>query len=291
MKILVITGQTATGKTKLALELAQKHDGELVNFDSRQIYKHLDIVTGKDVDKLQGTPVWLYDIVDPKNPFSAHDYEKQALPVLKEIISRGKTPILVGGTYFYLKYLLYMKEGAESQTDWDLRTELNKKTVNELQHMLIELNKDTFEHMNDSDKLNPHRLSRKIELIKQGVELDNFSTDIILGNKLGIDNLKVEITGLYYEDREKLRAIIQSRVEERIEDGAVEEVKSLLKKGYSPKDPGLNTIGYKQILDFLRGAITQDQMISDWAHKEVQYAKRQYTFMKKDPNVKWKLMA
>src|SRR3990167_6056165 len=123
-KLVVITGQTATGKTKLALECAEKYNGELVNCDSRQIYKYLDIITGKDKQLLAKVKVWLYDVVKPDEYFSSFDFVKLALPIIKKILSEGKTPIIVGGTYMYIKHLLYKVETDNIPPDWRLRKEL-----------------------------------------------------------------------------------------------------------------------------------------------------------------------
>ena len=116
--MIVIVGQTATGKTKLALELAEKHNGELINFDSRQVYKYLDIITGKD---LPAEKVWLYDVVTPDQYFSSFDFTKLATPIIKDIKKRGKTPILVGGTGFYVKGLIDGVETFGIPPNWELR--------------------------------------------------------------------------------------------------------------------------------------------------------------------------
>ena len=163
--MIVITGQTATGKTKLALELAQKHNGELINFDSRQIYKHLDIITGKDIPKnskfkIQNlelknkynigyysvticnhlkpftTKLWLYDVASPDQYFSSFDFVKLVTPIIEDIKKRGKTPILVGGTYLYLKHLLYGFDENNSPPNFKLREKLNSKSVSYLQKYL-----------------------------------------------------------------------------------------------------------------------------------------------------------
>lgn len=190
-KLIIITGQTATGKTELALEYASKYNGELINCDSRQIYKHLDIITGKDVgnskfkfiSKVNNfnigfyllnrlTKIWLYDIVDPKEYFSSFDYKECALYVIKKLWQEGKTPIIVGGTYFYLYHLLY---GVASETippNWKLRKELNEKPVEELQKILKKLSPQSFEKLNQSDKNNPQRLIRRIEIIENNVTGD-----------------------------------------------------------------------------------------------------------------------
>jgi tRNA dimethylallyltransferase len=195
MNIIIITGQTATGKTQLALNYAKKYDGELINCDSRQVYKYLDIITGKDLTdntfhkkytlhhltighyNLQTThyqlptiPIWLYDIVDPKDNFSSFDFQLCAIEVLKDIISRGKTPIIVGGTYFYLKHLLYHNQGENIMPNWQLRGDLENKSVEELQHLLQQYDQELFDEMNDSDRQNPRRLMRKIEMAMAGEE-------------------------------------------------------------------------------------------------------------------------
>lgn len=270
MKVIAVTGQTATGKTRLALQLAKERDGELVNFDSRQIYRHLDIITGKDLKN-----VWLYDIVNPKKYFSSFDYIQLARPLINKILSRKKTPILVGGTYFYLKHLLYGIPTQEVPPNWKLRKTLEKKSVPELQKMA-----STYKvEMNQSDWNNPRRLIRKIEILSRPPKI---------AKNLKLPDLRYEIIGLKFKTKEKLISAIKKRVEDRLKKGAIDEVKSLLKKGYNENDPGLKTIGYQQIIAYLKGNITQEQAIEQWITKEVQYAKRQYTFMKKDKNIEWK---
>lgn len=289
MKIVFVTGQTATGKTKLAQELAHRFNGELVNFDSRQIYKYLDIITGKDI---ANNKIHLYDLVDPREYFSSFDYVKYAIPVVKKIIAAGKTPVFVGGTYLYLKHLLYNIDTENIKPNWGLRRKLGNKTVNELQNILHKISAKLMSGLNQSDRNNPQRLIRKIELAKSTSinRLINlkFSNKIILDNRLGIDHLKINLIGLKFKQKQKLVNSIKKRVEERLKQGAVTEVKSLLKKGYNENAPGLKTIGYQQIIKFLKGELTKKQAVEQWINKEIQYAKRQYTFMKRDPNIIWR---
>ncbi len=359
MKIVTITGQTATGKTKLALEYAQKYDGELINCDSRQIYKHLDIITGKDLtnkkfhvvkknanfsigyyllpvilesrhsrddrilkdaiaslqhDEQKQTKIWLYNIVDPKEYFSSFDYQQCALWVIKKILSEGKTPIIVGGTYFYLKHLLYDIETENIPPNWKLREELNYKPVTDLQKIYKRLSLqyvNKLKPLNRSDWNNRQRLIRKIEIetyyrhsgksrhgrdasrIDSGVASSDtvrYLTSLprmTLNRKLRLKSFQIEFVGLKFKEKDKLRKAIETRVEERLKHGAIEEVQSLLKMGYKETDPGLKTIGYQQILAHLKGSLTKDEAITQWINKEIQYAKRQYTFMKKDKNIKW----
>lgn len=280
--MIVITGQTATGKTSLAVELAKKHGGELVNFDSRQIYRHLDIITGKD---LPPSEIHLYDIVTPDKYFSSYDYVAKARPVIEEIRDRGKTPILVGGTYLYLKHLLYDFD-VQAPPDFDLRKVLNKKTVPELQEKLMELSQGEIDTMNNSDRNNPRRLIRRIEIASQKkmVTLRHKKTNPINANRLGVTSY----IGLKYKYKEKLVEAIKIRVSKRVEAGAVAEVQKLLRMGYGENDPGMKTIGYQEIIKYLKGVISYEHAVEQWINHEVQYAKRQYTFMKKDINISWK---
>src|SRR3989338_218635 len=237
--MIIITGQTATGKTKLALELAEKYNGELINFDSRQIYKYLDIITGKDIPKEK---IWLYDIVTPDQYFSSFDFLKLVTPIIEDIKKRGKTPILVGGTYLYLKHLLYGIDDNNSPPNFKLRNELNNKTVKELQNILTKLDVQLFNRLNNSDVNNPRRLMRRIEIASTTKKRTYIRSDL---KRTDLPNTFI---GLRYKDKSKLRQVIIKRVEERLKNGAIDEVKKLLKISYTENDPGLKTIGYQQII-------------------------------------------
>ncbi len=274
---IVITGQTATGKTSYAHKLALESNGELINCDSRQVYKYLDIVTGKD--RLDNTPIWLYDIVDPNQPFSSSEWASAAREAIEAIQKREKTPIIVGGTYLYLKNLLYGFATETIGPDWQLRERLGELSVEELQEKMMDLNYDAFDAMNNSDQNNPRRLMRKIEIAQANTPTPSKH----IHEELKID----KFIGLRFKDEEKLRNTIEKRVQKRISGGAIEETRDLLSRGYSKIDPGLQTIGYKQIIQFLEESISEKEMIQLWITAEVQYAKRQYTFMKKDTNIVW----
>ena len=321
--MIVITGQTATGKTKLALELAKNipppGGGELINFDSRQIYKYLDIITGKDLPKnsefiIQNlelkskynigyyslaiynhlkpftTKLWLYDVVTPDQYFSSFDFVEKVKPVIDDIKKRGKIPILVGGTYLYLKHLLYGFNDNNVPPNFELRKKLNTKTVKELQDILKKLSPESFNLLNHSDVNNPRRLMRKIEVaIFNSADLtDSTDSDRLNPISSGFIRFHPKIIGLKYQDKSKLRQVIEKRVGERLENGAIDEVKSILKMGYKSSDPGLKTIGYQQIIKYLNNELTKEKAIEDWINKEVQYAKRQLTFMKKYSNIQWR---
>lgn len=313
MNIYILFGQTATGKTTKALELAREHDGEIVNFDSRQIYQKLDIVTGKDIPKNSKfqiadikdqklkikninhaigyfdftTRIWLYDIVDPKQPFSSADYVACAELVLTDIVQRGKTPILVGGTGYYLYHLLYGVPKIDVPQDWELRTKLSSKTVLELQTMLKEKDLTLYESLNESDRSNSRRLIRRLEIAHRGGALAAKPTTITLPSRLRnsggcqMGNIQIKSLPFFHTDSKDKETKIRNRVISRIEQGAIEETQTLLANGYTVDDPGLNAIGYRQIADYLTDKITKEQMIEQWITKEMQYSKRQKTFFAK----------
>lgn len=309
-KIIVVTGQTATGKTEFAQKLAEQYDGELINCDSRQIYRGLDIVTGKDLTDtkfhlketkgnfnigyylLDGkTKIWLYDIVNPDQTFSAADYSLCALSVIKDIIKRGKTPILVGGTYLYIYYLLYQVKETHFDPDWKLRKNLESKTIKELQSILIQKNNKFFESLNRSEKSNPHRLIRKIELLSAGItpaNVLNIPDSYSLSEKLQLKTIEIDFYGFYYLEKSNLEKTIKSRIIKRWKQGAILELKKILSENFTMDDSGLRSIGYKQIYDYIFAGISYEQILQVWLTKELQYAKRQYTFMKRDSHIKWK---
>lgn len=280
--LIIVTGQTATGKSDLALQLATQHNGEILNADSRQIYKHLDIVTGKDLPLSTKSEVayHLFDIIDPKDRFSSYDYARQAAAAIQSVRRRGKTPIIVGGAYLYLSHLLYGFD-VHVEPDQKLRDKLEDKSVAELQQLLAPRPPD----INDSDWNNPRRLIRRIE-INRSPNNKSDSRSSPLHPRGEAEHILLFI-GLKHVDRISLETAISNRVQNRIAEGAVQEVKDLLKKGYSKEDPGLQTIGYTQIIAYLSGDMHIDAAIKQWTTKEIQYAKRQYTFMKKDSSIKW----
>jgi len=309
--MIIITGQTATGKTDLARQYCQKYNGEIVNFDSRQIYKNLDIITGKDiygkftsVKKSDGFDIgyyptelkilnlklninsWLYDIVAPNQYFSSFDYQRIALPLIRYIVESGKTPILVGGTYFYIYHLLYHIETENIKPDWALRQNLAKKSVKDLQTILSGFINQPQAGLNNSDFQNPQRLIRKIEIARSS-GLDK-KPSLSFSLKDYFKNIDIDFIGIKFKNKNRLTKTITERVEKRIGQGAFDEVENLLKKGFEKNDPGLKTIGYRQIILYFEGKISKREAIELWITKEIQYAKRQLTFMKRDANIKWR---
>jgi tRNA dimethylallyltransferase len=296
-KIHVITGQTATGKTQAALARARASGADIISADSRQVYIHLDIITGKDIQGSQwthvcdldqhrvgyytidGIRIWGCDIVEPSEHFSSFDFTSYCMHILENTIDNNIPPIVVGGSYLYICNLLY---GVDPRVgpNWELREELEQKTVPELQKMLGALDPQALPGMNDSDRKNPRRLIRKIEIAQAGDSQEVNEQRQELFQILSFD-------GYHFSTTDRMQEVISQRVIARIQEGAIEEVRGLLEQGYSEKDPGLDTIGYKHIMAHLRNELSYDEAISQWTTAEVQYAKRQWTFMKKDPAISW----
>ena len=297
--IIVITGQTATGKTSKALALAQSQEGYLVSADSRQLYRELDIITGKDIEEdnythvlelngiqlgyytIQGVHVWGYDFITPDKHFSSHDYTDAVLEIINNTMNQSMLPIVVGGSYMYLQDLLYGFDST-AKPDWELRKQLEKKSVDELQDMLRSKYPESFAAMNRSDRHNPRRLIRRIEIMQSGPHTPATQT-----SKPSRNFNIIQFDGYCFSSDSQMRETIRSRVQKRIDNGAFEEVKSLLRKGYTSDDPGLKTIGYIEILEYIQGNLKREEAIERWITSEVQYAKRQWTFMKKNTDITW----
>ncbi len=285
-KILVICGPTATGKTGLALKLAKKFKGEVVSFDSRQVYKGMDIVTGKDVlgakfkdgfYLIKGIKIWLYDLVEPDYQFNVADFTREAKKVIKDIWQRGELPILAGGTGFYLKALLEGIESLGILPDFALREELSYLKLTELQKRLKRFNPQRWIKMNTSDQKNPRRLIRAIEVsLKKDKVLKKSS---LKANLLKI-GLKAPLKDLYH--------LVDQRVEKRVEVGAEKEIKALMNKGYNFKNSILGTtIGYRQWRPYFEGKKTKKEVIFAWKNVEHGYVRRQLTWFRKDKQIKW----
>ena len=276
--VFFILGQTATGKTALAASLAREKRGELVNCDSRQIYQKLDIITGK-ADNPADLPMHLVNVVDPKEMYSALAYAQAGIQSIDGIISRNKIPVVVGGTGMYARMLLYAdleKADLSIASSLDL-SETNKLSKEELKKQLQQVDAAAFEQLSPSDQENPRRLIRAIHKLQaNSPEILDAQSPRCIANRF-----HTQIVVLLHENGAVLGSRIQSRVEERIKSGAIEECQELLKAGYSPTDPGLATIGYQSVFRYLAGVIDLSAMKSEWATRERQYAKRQKTYLLK----------
>lgn len=293
-KILCIVGPTATGKTDLGISLAKKLNGEIIACDSRQVYKDLDIGTGKmpgnDVpferhDRywiIDGVPVWGYDMVFATSQYDVSQYVSDAKEIIAEIVSRGKLPIIVGGTGLYLKGLLSGFAQMGVPIDLALREELEQLSLGDIQNNLNKIDSEQYKSLNDSEKNNKRRLIRKIEIEL----LKDKGKDVMEGEGIAsdFDVLKVGLE----TKREVLYERIDIRVIKRVESGMIEEADSLHRNGLTygrMRELGLE---YRMLADYLEGKIKEkSEFIQKLQFKIHQYAKRQLTWFKVEKQIKW----
>lgn len=263
-KVIVILGQTATGKSNLAVKIALKINGEIISADSRQIYKGIDIGSGKITKKeMQGVPHYLLDIANPKRKFTVAQFKKLADKKIKEIIKRGKTPIICGGTGFYIDAVTKGIIFPEVPPNTKLRKELEKKTTEELFKIVKKLDSKRAQNI---DAKNSVRLIRAIEIIKY------------LGNVPKITAVQplyefVKI-GLFLPT-EILQKKVTKRVKGMFKAGLLNEIKKLKRNGISEKR--LKEFGFEYFHPTEESVITET----------IKYAKRQMTWFKRDPEIKW----
>ena len=283
-KVIVICGPTASGKTSLSIELAKKINGEIVSCDSMQIYKDMTIGTAKPtIDEMQGIKHYLIDFISPEERYSVADYKRDATKAMKEIISKGKVPIVVGGTGLYLEALIYNIEYNEIETDLKYREELEKieeaEGLEKLYKMANEIDKKAMEKISHKDK---KRIFRVLEIYhstgKTKTELEIESRR----NEPEFDYLLFGIT----MDREKLYDRINKRVDLMMEQGLIEEVENLLKK-YKDFPTAMQGLGYKEVVEYLKGITTKEEMIEKIKMETRRYAKRQLTWFRKYKNLIW----
>ncbi len=269
-KIIVITGPTAVGKTKLSIELAKRYNGEIINADAVQVYKGLDIGSAKVTEEEKnGIPHHLFDIKEVDEEYTIYHYQKDCRKLIKEVKGRGKTPILVGGTGLYIKAALYdykLTEEKETNTYDNLTDE-------ELYNKLLEVDKDIV-----IDKNNRRRLIRALNYYKENNKSINTNTT----NKLLYDAIFIGLT----TDRRILYDKINNRVDIMIKDGLLNEVKAFYDKNIRTK-PLLNAIGYREIYSYFDGNISLEEATDKIKQNSRHYAKRQYTFFNHQLPIVW----
>jgi tRNA dimethylallyltransferase len=276
-QILVIVGQTATGKSELAVHLAHTLSGEVISADSRQVYRGMDLGTGKITkDEMQGIPHHLLDIKDPNEDFSVEEFQQKAFQAIKDILSRGKNPIFCGGTGYYVQAVVDNLSFQTVPKNEKLRNELEEKSIEELKDILATIPQDKNVK---TDTENKRRLIRAIEIGTHFGKLaclqkqDSPYDFILVGLTLPIDQL-----------REKIR----TRLQKRFDAGMIEEVEILHKNGVSWKKLEEFGLEYGCIAQYLQKKIESlEEMKTVLATKIGQYAKRQMTWFKRDEKIKW----
>ena len=276
-RVIAVVGATASGKTSYAIELAKKINGEIISADSRLVYKGMDIGTAKPtIDEMQEIPHYMIDVVEPEYNYSVGLYVKEAKKHITDIISRGKVPIVVGGTGLYFRVLLENYDLPDVKPDYELRKELSNYSYEELLEMLTKLDEKAANSVEKNDK---KKLIRYIEIIK----LAGKPLDLVRGVKE--KEFNVEWVGLNFP-REILYDRINKRVDLMIEQGLIDETKKLLQK-HGRISNITDTIGYREVLSYLDGELSLDEAKDKLKQNTRNYAKRQLTWFRKNEQINW----
>ena len=284
-KVIVICGPTASGKTSLSIELAKQINGEIVSADSMQIYDEMQIGTAKpDEEEMQGIKHYLIGNIQPTTRYSVSEYKTDAINAIEEILQKGKTPIVVGGTGLYVNSLIYGIDYPEVETDLEYRAELEKvveeKGLEYLYNKAIQIDPEAMQNISQNDQ---KRILRVLEIYKETgktktqLEIESRKNGIPYDYKVFALNMPREI--LY--DR------INRRVDIMIQKGLVEEVKELYNKYGENLTTAMQGIGYKEVVEYLKGNSTREEMIEKIKMETRRYAKRQLTWFRKIENIVW----
>jgi tRNA dimethylallyltransferase len=274
--LLIIVGPTASGKTSLSIKLAKEFTGEVISADSRQVYRGLDLGSGKvTVEEMAGVPHYLLDVVGPSTVYTAADFKRDAALAITDISARGHLPIIAGGTFFYIDTLLGDMSIPTVPPDPALRAELEAKTTPELFSILTTLDPVRAATV---DKDNPRRLVRAIEI----ATALGYVPVTTKGNS-PYHTLKIGIT----IEKEALHHNIHIRLLERLEAGMMAEVEGLIAAGITHERLESLGLEYRYLSRYLSGLITYDDMLAELETKIRQFAKRQLTWLKRDQDIVW----
>ncbi len=279
-KVIAIVGATASGKTSYAIDLAKKLDGEVISADSRYVYRELNIGTSKPTSTdMDGIPHHMIDIVNPDFEYSVGLYVKEAKKCITDIVSRGKVPIIAGGTGLYFTVLFDNYKLPEVEPDWELRNKLNILDNSTLYNMLLDLDSSAPEYnILQEDK---KRVIRTIEILKTtGKKLSEVRLK-------GEEEYDVEWIGLNY-DRQTLYDRINHRVDIMMEQGLVDETKDLIKK-WGRIHNIVDTIGYREIIGYLDNQMSLNEAVEKLKQNSRRYAKRQMTWFRRNDKIKWNI--
>lgn len=285
-KILVIVGPTASGKTRMAVELAKRHNGEVISADSMQIYRTMDIGTAKPTkEEMGGIPHHMIDVADPEEDFSVARYVEMAAQCVDDVLARGKLPIVAGGTGLYIDSLLSGRTFAPFSPDSALRGELERELAEKggqaMLEALAQVDPEAAQRLHPNDH---KRIVRALEVYRstgKTITQHNRETQAIPPryNALTI--------GLAFQDRQAMWRRIDQRVDEMVAAGLEDEVRRLLTSGISPKCTAMQAIGYKEFTQALSGEMTWQEAADVVKLRSRQYAKRQLTWFGRNPNTRW----
>ena len=283
-KVIVICGPTASGKTALSIELAKKINGEIVSCDSMQIYKDMDIGTAKPtIEEMQGIKHYMLDFVSPDERYSVADYKKQAKQAIREIIEKGKVPIVVGGTGLYVDSLIYEIEYQNIEFDEKYRKQLEERSEKEGLEVLYneakKIDPEAIIKISPNDK---KRILRILEIYNSTGKNKTEQEKESRKNEVEFDYKVYAISW----DREKLYDRINQRVDIMIDQGLIEEVQKIYSK-YNKFPTAMQGLGYKEVLEYLEGKCNKQEMIDKIKQETRRYAKRQLTWFRKNKQTIW----
>ncbi len=283
-KVIVICGPTASGKTGLSIELAKQINGEIISCDSMQIYKDMNIGTAKPTkEEMQGIPHYMLDFVSPEKRYSVADFKKDATLAIEEVLSKEKVPIVVGGTGLYVNSLTQNITYPNIETDLEYRKLLEKRAEKEglssLYNEAKKIDETAMQTISENDK---KRIIRVLEIYHQ---TGKTKTMLEAESKLEPPPYNYIVFAIDM-DREKLYERINKRVDIMINQGLIEEVENLVKK-YKSLPTAIQGLGYKEVVSYLNGNLTKEEMIEKIKMETRRYAKRQLTWFRKDKSIKW----
>ena len=283
-RIFCVVGPTASGKTALAVELAKFTDGEVVSCDSMQIYRRLDIGTAKPTrEEMQGIPHHMIDILEPDEDFSVGRYVEMATPIVEDILARGKTAIIAGGTGLYVDNLIKGGEFAPTPAT-GCREKLEERLQQEgLEALIAELRSIDPVALEKSQN-NPRRIIRALEVFQETGETITAHNLRTAALPPRFDPLWI---GVDYVNRQDLYDRIDLRVELMVKDGLLDEIREILSSGIPEKATAMQAIGYKEFIDAMAGRSTMAEAIAQVQQSSRRYAKRQLTWFKRNEKIHW----
>lgn len=284
-KLIVVAGPTASGKTRLAIDIAKSVNGEIVNADSMQIYKYMNIGSAKPtLEEQSEAKHHLIDFLDPDEEFSVADYTDLAHKVIAEIASRGKVPIMCGGTGLYINSVVNDITFGEIETDYKLREELNELAKQHSSQYLLDILKE-FDPVS-AQRLHPGNLRRIVRAIEfyrtTGIPISEHQ-EMTKQKESRYEPLMLCVKW----DREVLYDRINKRVDIMLNDGLLDEVKRLMEMGYTKELNSMKGIGYKEIIDYFEGNMSLEDTVNLIKQSSRRYAKRQLTWFRRDKRIHW----
>ncbi|HJB30894.1 MAG TPA: tRNA (adenosine(37)-N6)-dimethylallyltransferase MiaA [Candidatus Oscillibacter excrementavium] len=285
-KIICVVGPTACGKTKLGVLLAKRYDGEVVSADSMQIYRGMTIGTAAPTaEEMENVPHHMIAVADPAEQWSAARYAQAAIPIVDDILARGKRPILVGGTGLWLDAVVRGRTFAGGHAGGAVRKELQDRLAREgiapLLKELRQVDPEAAERLHPADE---KRILRALEVYRETgktISAHNAETSVLPPR---YDAVWI---GLQFRDRADMKALIDRRVDKMVGEGLLEEVRQLLQSGLPRDATALQAIGYKEFLGVLDGTATVEEAIAEVKLRSRQYAKRQLTWLRRNPDIHW----